>query len=270
MPYKNAIVLIVLEPSEIYLDFLTAFAQGPTIGTAFAQYDIYIIIDSKQNQTAITHLDKYKNLNFIQIGEQQCINHGYKNVNFIGVNKLISGWDKALLYFSVIMPEKYDHVWFIEDDVFFLKEQLLINLDRQYPNQDLIANCDFDETTVTTNKSINKDWLWKKIDIEIPKPHYAGMMCITRMSNKLLQCIRWYAATYKTLFFLEALFPTITEYFNLTHACPCELKTVTYRDPFFDEESDTFYGDLDRVETHFFHPIKDQNKHKELRSKYLK
>ena len=45
MPYKNAIVLIVLEPSEIYLDFLTAFAQGPTIGTAFAQYDIYIIID---------------------------------------------------------------------------------------------------------------------------------------------------------------------------------------------------------------------------------
>jgi hypothetical protein len=72
------------------------------------------------------------------------------------------------------------------------------------------------------------------------------------------------------LFFLEALFPTITGYFNLTHACPCELKTVTYRDAFFDEESDIFYGDLDRVGTHIFHPIKDQNKHKELREKYLK
>ena len=127
MPYKNAIVLIVLDPKEIYLDFLSTFTS----------YDIYIIIDSKKNQTAITHLDKYKNLNFIQMSEQQCINHGYKNVNYIGVNKLISGWDKALLFCSVIMPGNYNYIWFIEDDVFFLKEQILTDLDKKYPNVDI-------------------------------------------------------------------------------------------------------------------------------------
>ena len=255
-----AICLIVLEPQEIYLDFLASFTS----------YDIYIIIDSKKNQTAITTKEKYKALNFVQLSEQQCINNGFQNVNYIGVKKVVSGWDKALLVFSVIIPLKYDHVWFIEDDVFFLKEQLLKNLDTKYPNQDLVANCDFDKTKVTTNKSISNDWLWSNIDIQIEKPYYAGMMCITRMSRSLLQSIRWYAATYTSLFFLEALFPTITSHFSLSYVQPTELETVTYRDVFFDETSEYFNGDLDRVGTHIFHPIKDLNKHKELRTRFLK
>jgi hypothetical protein len=118
---------------------------------------------------------------------------------------------------------------------------------------------------VTTNKSTNKEWLWSIIDIKIEKPYYAGMMCITRMSNTLLQHIRWYAAKYNTLFFLEALFSTITSHFSLSYANPKELETVTYRDVFFEESSDTFITDLERVQTHIFHPMKDLNKHKELR-----
>jgi len=256
-----AICLIVLEPNEVYLDFLTKFSS----------YDIYIMIDSKKNQTAITTKEKYKTLNFVQLFEQQCINNGFQNVNYIGVKKVVSGWDKALLLFSVIIPLKYDHVWFIEDDVFFLKEQVLKNLDVKYPNQDLVANCDFDKTKVTKNdNNHSNDWLWPNIDIQIEKPYYAGMMCIARMSRSLLQSIRWYATTFKTLFFLEALFPTITSHFSLSYANPIELETVTYRDIFFDELSDTFYGDLDRVDTHIFHPMKDLNKHEELRGRFLK
>jgi len=229
------------------------------------------MIDSKKNQTGITTKEKYKELNFIQLSEQQCINNGFQNVNYIGVKKVVSGWDKALLLFSVIIPLKYDHVWFIEDDVFFLKEQVLKNLDTKYQNQDLVANCDFDKTKVTKNdNNSSNDWLWSNIDIQIEKPYYAGMMCIVRMSRLLLQTIRWYAATYKSLFFLEALFPTITGHFSLSYANPSELETVTYRDLFFDESTDTFYGDLDRVGTHVFHPMKDLNKHKELRKRFLK
>jgi hypothetical protein len=256
---SNAIVLIVLEPKEVYLDFLATFTQ----------YDIYILIDSKKNQTVITTQSKYKSLNFVQLPEHHCINNGFQNVNYVGIKKVISGWDKALLFFSVMIPLKYDHVWFIEDDVFFLNEQVLKNLDAKYPNQDLIANCDFDKTKVTS-KTMNKDWVWPLIDIKIEKPYYAGMMCIARISSSLLQSIRWYAATYKTLFFLEALFPTITSHFSLSYANPSELTTVTYRDIFFDEESDTFNGDLDRVNTHVFHPIKDETKHDELRARFMK
>ena len=249
---KNAIALIVKEPDEIYLDFLTTFIN----------YDIYIIVDSDNELTSITELDKYKKLNFIQLSDQHCLDKGFQNVNYIGIKKMVSGWDKALLFFSVVIPSKYDYVWFIEDDVFFLREQVIINLDQKYPNQDLIANCDFDKNNVNTNKSMNKDWLWPLIDVKIDKPWYAGMMCITRMSNTLLQCIRWYASKYNTLFFLEALFPTITSHFKLSYAQPIELTTVTYRDIFFEKEDDE-----KRIDTHAFHPMKDLNNHKELRVK---
>jgi len=252
---KKAIALIVKEPKEIYLDFLATNTN----------YDIYIIIDSDKDLKLITGLEKYKKLNFIQLSNQYCLNHGFKNVNFIGIKKLISGWDKALMFFSVIIPLKYEHVWFIEDDVFFLTEQLLTNLDAQYPNQDLIANCDFDKTKVTTNKSMNIDWLWSKIDIQVPKPWFAGMMCITRMSKTLLYCIRWYATKYKTLFFLEALFPTITSHFNLSYVNPVELTTVTHRDVFFEDLNNIKEEHEKRLESHIFHPLKDLNKHKYLR-----
>jgi hypothetical protein len=250
----KAIALIVLEPKEIYLDFLLTFSN----------YDIYIIIDSDKNQKAITTLAKYKGINFVQFDKQLCRNNGFQNVNYIGVKKLISGWDKALLFFSVIIPKKYNHVWFIEDDVFFLKEQILLDLDAQYPKQDLIANCDF--KSQTTNNIKKGPWLWRLIDIKLLKPHYSGMMCITRLSNKLLQKIKWYATTYKTLFFLEALFPTIVSHFKLSYARPEELVTVTFRDPFFEDLDNIKDEDLKRLETHIFHPIKDLNKQLVLRT----
>ena len=261
---KKAVALIVKEPKEIYLDFL----QG------FTQYDIYIIIDSDKDLTELTKAvpagscakaDKYKPLNFIQLSNQHCINHGFQNVNFIGVKKMISGWDKALLFFSVVIPLKYDYVWFIEDDVFFLNEQVLTNLDLKYPSQDLIANCDFDKNNINSNFSNNVGWVWPLINIQIQKPWYAGMMCAARLSDTLLQCIRWYASKYNTLFFLEALFPTITSHFKLSYVNPIELTTITYRDVFFEKEEDQ-----ERLETHIFHPMKDLNKHLELRQKFLK
>jgi hypothetical protein len=247
---ERAIALIVKEPNEIYLDFLAKFVS----------YDIYIIIDSNKNM--LYYQKKYKMLNIIQFDEKLCLKYGYKNVNYIGIKKLISGWDKALLFFSVIIPNMYKQVWFIEDDVFFLKEKVLTNLDVKYPKTDLIANCDF--KSQTTNNTTEFPWLWEQIDIKLAYPHYSGMMCATRMSHKLLQGIRWYAQRYKTLFFLEALFPTITKHFGLSHFNPEELTKVIYRRD-FDEETDVL-----QLETHVFHPIKDINKHKELRNDYYK
>jgi hypothetical protein len=238
---KRAIALIVKEPSEIYLDFLARFVS----------YDVYIIIDS--DKSMLHFQKKYKMLNIIQFDEPLCIKYGFKNVNYIGIRKLVSGWDKALLFFSVVIPNMYKQVWFIEDDVFFLEEKVLTNLDKKYEGQDLLANCDFENS--------GEPWVWSYIDIKIDKPHYSGMMCITRMSKQLLQGIRWYATRYKTLFFLEALFPTITKHFGLSYFNPEELTTVTYSQE-FSEKTDVF-----KLQTHVFHPIKDINKHLYLRNK---
>lgn len=249
---KKAIALIVKEPNEIYLEFLAEFVS----------YDIYIIVDSDEELSNLTKLDKYRNLNFVQLSNQHCINHGFRNVNFIGIKKVISGWDKALLFFSVIIPLKYEHIWFIEDDVFFLNERVLVNLDIKYPSQDLIANCDFKKS----KSDKNNDWVWCLIDIKIERPWYAGMMCATRLSTLLLQGIRWYALKYNTLFFLEALFPTMTSYFKLSYVQPNELTTVTYRDVFFEDKECKKDKEYLQIETHIFHPMKDLNKHKELRN----
>lgn len=238
---KRAIALIVKEPTEIYLNFLATFVS----------YDIYIIVDS--DKSMLHFQKKYKTLNIIQFDEHLCIKYGFKNVNYIGIRKLVSGWDKALLFFSVIIPNVYKQIWFIEDDVFFLEEKVLTNLDEKHEDQDLLANCDF--------KNSDEPWVWSYIDIKIAKPHYCGMMCITRMSKQLLQGIRWYARRYKTLFFLEALFPTITKHFSLTHFIPEELTTVTYRQE-FSEETDGL-----KLKTHVFHPVKDIIKHLYLRNK---
>jgi hypothetical protein len=238
---KRAIALIVKEPTEIYLTFLATFVS----------YDIYIIIDS--NKSMLHFQKKYKTLNIIQFDEELCIKYGFKNVNYIGIRKVVSGWDKALLFFSVIIPNIYKQIWFIEDDVFFLDEKVLTNLDDKYEGQDLLANCDF--------KNSDEPWVWSYIDIKIAKPHYCGMMCITRISKQLLQGIRWYATRYKSLFFLEALFPTITKHFSLTHFRPEELTTVTYRQE-FSEETDGL-----KLKTHVFHPVKDIIKHLYLRNK---
>jgi hypothetical protein len=59
---------------------------------------------------------------------------------------------------------------------------------------------------------------------------------------------------------LEALFPTITNHFKLSYAQPKEFETITYRDVFFEKEDDH-----ELIDTHAFHPMKDLNKHKELR-----
>ena len=244
---KRAIALIVKEPTEIYLDFLATFVS----------YDVYIIIDS--DKSMLHYQKKYKMLNIIQFDKKLCVKYGFKNVNYIGIRKPVSGWDKALLFFSIIIPNMYKQMWFIEDDVFFLEEKVLTNLDEKYENQDLLANCDFQKQT--TNNIKEEPWVWSLIDIKIAKPHYCGMMCATRMSKPLLQGIRWYATKYKTLFFLEALLPTITKHFGLTHFRPEELTMVTYRQEFNEET------DVSKLKTSVFHPIKDINKHKELRAK---
>jgi hypothetical protein len=232
---KRAIALIVNEPNEIYLDFLSKFVS----------YDIYIIIDSNKNM--LEYQKKYKMMNLIQFDESLCKKFGFQNVNKIGINKQISGWDKALLFFSVIIPNMYKQVWFMEDDVFFLEENVLKQIDAEYPTTDLLANCDFKNVMIDiiNNKNI-ETWLWSLIDIKINKPWYAGMMCATRMSMNVLQGIKWYATKYNTLFFLEALIPTITRYFVLSNFNPKELTTITYRRE-FDADIDKY-----RIYTHIF------------------
>ena len=206
-----AICLITLRPNKIWCDFLNNFEK----------YKIIIIIDD--NEFDLNDFkNKYTNIEFIKIDNEICKLYGYIDTNFT-LNKLISGWDKALYYFC-FENINYNFVWFIEDDVYFYDENTIINIDDQYTKSDLLSN--------RCNINIKGDknyWHWKQINIKYPPPYYYGMMCAVRLSNNMMKCINDYAKLHKTLFFLEALFPTIAIKNNLRCAIIEELSEIHYR-----------------------------------------
>jgi len=232
--HMYAFCLITLQPNEIWCEFLNNLCF----------YKIFMIVDD--NNFNLTYFSiNYTNITFIKVENEKCDFEGYKDLNF-AVNKLISGWDKALYYFGVENLQ-YDFVWFVEDDVFFYNEDTLKSIDIKYFDEDLLCN-DFVENS-DGNKSY---WHWQVINIQHPPPYYNGMMCACRLSKKLLESINYYAKTHKKLFFLEALFPTIAIKNNLKCNNPEELKEIHYRCT-FDKE--------DINKNNLYHPVKDLYEH---------
>ena len=230
----NVICLITFMPNKIWCDFLNLFKK----------YKIIIIVDNN-NFDLYEFRNNYKNINFRQIEDIKCKLNGYINTNFM-LGKLISGWDKALYYFGVD-DNNYDFVWFIEDDVFFNNEDTLLRIDSQYINNDLLSN-NYGENT----NGEKKTWHWHRINIQYPPPYYNGMMCVVRFSNSMMKCINNYAKEYNTLFFLEALFPTIAIKNKLKYDNPNELRQIHYRYDFKEENID---------KNNLYHPVKDLTKH---------
>jgi len=73
----------------------------------------------------------------------------------------------------------------------------------------------------------------------------------------MLECINKYALEHKTIFFLEALIPTICNKNNLNVKTPTEFKEVHYIKVFINKQYN---------KTVLFHPLKDINKHVEIRN----
>jgi hypothetical protein len=176
---------------------------------------------------------------------------GITNLNFT-LNKIVTGWEKSILIALDLVPtlNSTDKIWFLEDDVFFYDEQTLLNMDSQYPDSDLL-------TAPYLVQNDNDPWHWRVIPIyNIPPPHYRAMICASRMSGSMLRAIYNYATSYKTLFFIEALFPTLAIKHKLLYHTPNELSNIYYK---LSTETDVFN------KTHIFHPIKNFEKHDEIR-----
>jgi hypothetical protein len=196
-----------------------------------------------------TFIHDYSNITFIQVKNEICKLNGYINANFT-LKKLISGWDKALYYFGV-ENTNYDFIWFMEDDVFFHNEDTIVQIDNQYIDDDLLSN------TYGENTDGNKNtWHWCRITIQYTPPYYNGMMCCVRFSKTMMNCIYDYASTHNTLFFLEALFPTIAIKNNLKYNTPSEFKNIYYRRNFKKPDINPNY---------LYHPVKDLNNHIDFR-----
>jgi len=237
---KNALAIICVQPH----DFLCKFYNS------IVDYDVFMIIDDESNHYSEMR-EKYTNITFLQIPSNDCSQRNIRNCTTTAViRKEVSGWDKALYCFMHVYTD-YQYVWFLEDDVFFHDTNTLIAIDSRYDNYDLLCNTNYEE-----GKS--NEWLWSSIDIGFPSPYYCGMVCASRMSRNMLICLQEYANRNKTLFFHEAMFPSIAKYFRLnTIEAPKELQTITYNRAW------DFPKDFNSHQ--LYHPIKNPEHHLMIR-----
>lgn len=224
----NALVFLTLRPSEILLDF---------VDTIKDKYNVYICVDDNKYECN-------REINIIKFKKRICRDSGYFNLNYMV--KEISSWDKALLYFTII--NKYDNVWFIEDDVYLDSIDTIKSLDKKYKDEDLIS---------APIQKCNWFWphTWQSRGYFTGKP-YRGMMCACRLSRNILNDIREFTLVKNSLCFLEILFPTIAIQNQRKIVNPFELETIKYRKRWKFNKIKKGY---------LYHPIKDHEMQRQLR-----
>jgi hypothetical protein len=173
---------------------------------------------------------------------------------YLNFNKVI-GWDKALLFFNELTKykktkNKYNFIWFLENDVWFFDETTLLNIDNKYFESDLL-----------TNKYGEKDneliWPWNVIKKDENFKYYKSLICGCRFSQKMIESIDEYVNEFKTLLFIEIMFPTLAFKNNLIYRCPDELNKILYQYDFVDV-------DFNKIQ--LFHPVKNIEKQKLIRN----
>ena len=238
---KHAICLIMLTPlgKEEYLDFISKFKK----------YKIYVVIDDNTYRYEELRT-RYSKINFIQVPDSICAHAGFQDLTTATINKVVSGWDKAIYYFTRVC-DIYDNIWFIEDDVFFYSEYTLLRLDNQYSTEDILS-----DSFIENDESKINQWFWNSITIHYELPYYNVMMCIVRLSKKLLEIVEKYVTKYKKMCFLEVFFPTLAIKNNLKISSPPEFYKVT-----FDYETNMIYMNKNGL----YHPEKNLSLHKVYR-----
>lgn len=236
---KNAICFIVREYNELLFEF----AESCTF-----EYDVYIVIDDNS-----TIIPSKNNVNIIQINNQECLDNYFIKSTY-RFNQDVTGWDKAFYYFSNSVVN-YDHVWFLEDDVYFGNSNILKNIDNKYPDIDMLCEGD---------RKITKDFPPNdfKLPIEfrntLKMSIYQSMICAVRISKNVLNLLKLTAQKYKRLYFHELLLLSLVKHNNLSYLRIEELSTIIYR-------HEWKYNIIKSKPSNLFHPIKDLNIQKKLR-----
>jgi len=207
-------------------------------------YKVFIMVDDN----TIKHPSKINDINILQMDDKKCISLGYKNASRT-LKKNPVTWDKVFYHFSHV-DTNFKNIWFIEEDVFIPRFDLLAELDRQNPNQDLLCKEDIAEDTD------NIKWHWKIGEGKISKPWYRSLLCCHRQSNRLLQRIKDYCEERKSLLFLEMMVNTLAHHNNYKVKALKNLQTITWRNKFK-------IGDIHL--NNLYHPMKDLKQQNEFR-----
>lgn len=205
------VCLLASSPNKSWLDFLYTFRH----------YSVSVIIDDNTIVYEEIHA-QYPSIKFVQIPDSLCRSTGFINCAPPPAKKKPNVWDKALYYYSY-MNLDYNTIWFIDEGAFFNDENTLLNIDATYEQStDLLSQ----------QYNIEPNWMhWPNIKMVLPKPHYYSLLYACRVSKKIIEAVKLYADQYKTLFFVEALIPTLCNNSNMTQQIVSELATISWSEP---------------------------------------
>jgi len=233
-----------------YICFLCVKLSDELIETSMNMlkygYKVFIMVDNN----TIKHPKTIKGINILQMDDDKCIKLGYKNASAT-LKKNPVTWDKVFYYFSNI-DTNFKNIWFIEEDVFIPRFDLLLDLDKQNPSQDLLCKQDIAHATDKLK------WHWKRAEGKIEKPWFRSLLCCHRQSRRLLQRIKDYSEEKGSLLFLEMMVNTLAHNNNYQVKAIPNLKTITWKTKYKVDEISM---------DNFYHPMKDLKQQEEYRIK---
>ena len=213
-------------PNEIVMNFATKIATT---------YKTYIVCDDVK---CITPTDT--SITFIKISDEECRKTGWTQSN-IAINKVPSAWDKALYYFAV-KETSPAYVWFIEEDVFIPRPEIISEIDAEYPDADLVC-----KQNVSQQEDPEFGW-WFDAKYTLEDPLYRSLVCACRLSRPLLNKLIDFVNKNNRLVFIEVLFNTIVFHDKMKLAMPQQLQKIIWRHDWTPDTVDN---------NHMFHPIKN-------------
>ena len=235
---KNAICFLTLRPNKSYFNLIEVFTKK--------NYDVYVCIDDNNYKLNFNYSKEITIIKYPDIVPEK---EGFIHTVMYFTKRSCSR-DKALYYFSKNENiNRYNKIWFVEEDVFIPCFDTIRNIDKKYnSNNDLLCS------NFIKFQSID-DWCLFNIVRNdaagrVTLPYYRSMICAIRVSNKMLQVIKNFAHKWKTLFMDEALFTTLAKQNNLNINVIPELKSVVYRKA---------WKCIDVKKENLYHPVKDIN-----------
>lgn len=242
---KKSIILkcfLTVAPNELFYNFVK---QLPQIKNT------YICID--KNDYEIPNYDG--EIQIIKVDNKLCEHKGYKDTH--SRIRGSTSREKALYYF-IENKIQFDFIWFIEEDVLIPSTTTLENIDRKYPDQDLLVR---DHEVIYKKRS---NWHWNlvnsqlkdKLDLPYASTKGAGI-CAIRCSKKLIDCVQAFVDQHNTLFFCETVFNTIALHNRLAVKDIQELKTIMWR---------RYWKNHEIKKTNLYHPVKSMKKQYEMRN----
>ena len=230
------ICLLCVCPTERVLAFASKYAET---------HPVYVVCDDPNCK-----VPDNMPFTFVKLTDEVCKTSGYTGAN-PAITKQPSAWDKAIYYFCT---QKTDvgYVWFIEEDVFVPRESLFKELDKRFPTTDFIMKQNVKDTDDPSFE------FWYDGEGKLERPFYRSLVCVTRVSRRLLNLVKELQQSKQKLVFIEMMFNTLAVHNDLSMQMPTELLNIIFRHTW---TAETVNKD------NFFHPVKDTELHDAYRAR---